>query len=350
MGLPEQQPDRLRVINEILPASLTEFRTHTIDIVLPESGAILQKGFLELKRARAEGRRSFVSISQKERGSVETTNNIDIKVDTVIRELLGIYGIPVLSEDSQKNSPDPRFRNLDSDYLRQIPALWIVDANDGTSRFENDSTKFSTAIALAVYGEVVLSVVHRPMLNQIWWAQEDVGGAYKNGQRIYTSDTATTLDKALAGDAYAWKDRPRNNTIDLLRKLGTHINQGGINNASSVLDIREVAEGTVHAHYSRGLKPWDMAAPAYLVIKAGGMVTTIEGNPWHPFEDSILATNGYIHRPMLEHLNRKRLELSLSVPIPEFPDPRPILQHGRLIFAGAELALKAAQQLFFRKC
>jgi fructose-1,6-bisphosphatase/inositol monophosphatase family enzyme len=53
-----------------------------------------------------------------------------------------------------------------------------------------------------------------------------------------------------------------------------------------------------------GPEPFDIAAAGLIVEKAGGKVTDMQGNPWSPFSESIVATNGLIHEALLEVLNK----------------------------------------------
>jgi myo-inositol-1(or 4)-monophosphatase len=74
---------------------------------------------------------------------------------------------------------------------------------------------------------------------------------------------------------------------------------------SAALDLAYVAAGRFDAYWHIRLSPWDMAAGALLVREAGGLVSRAEGSG-EIFEEpfSILASNGRIHRQMLEALGR----------------------------------------------
>jgi myo-inositol-1(or 4)-monophosphatase len=43
-----------------------------------------------------------------------------------------------------------------------------------------------------------------------------------------------------------------------------------------------------------------MAAGLLLIEEAGGSVTDIHGHPWHPWEQRVLVSNGYLHQALLE--------------------------------------------------
>ena len=52
--------------------------------------------------------------------------------------------------------------------------------------------------------------------------------------------------------------------------------------------------------WERGLKAWDTAAGAVIVAEAGGHLTDFSGGPFDPFKPEIVATNGLIHRQLLD--------------------------------------------------
>ena len=49
-------------------------------------------------------------------------------------------------------------------------------------------------------------------------------------------------------------------------------------------------------------EPFDIAAAALIIERAGGMVTDINGSPWSPFSGSLVATNKVIHEKLLHTL------------------------------------------------
>jgi len=46
--------------------------------------------------------------------------------------------------------------------------------------------------------------------------------------------------------------------------------------------------------------PWDTAAGFLMVEEAGGMITEITGGKWSANSPDILASNGLIHRQMIQ--------------------------------------------------
>ena len=74
---------------------------------------------------------------------------------------------------------------------------------------------------------------------------------------------------------------------------------------SAVADLASLAGGRIDTYMHSGLKPWDVAASALLIEKAGGKITTPTGAQWNVFSPDILASNGVLHERLLNLLNTK---------------------------------------------
>jgi hypothetical protein len=71
---------------------------------------------------------------------------------------------------------------------------------------------------------------------------------------------------------------------------------------SAALDCCLVADGTYEGYWERKVKPWDVCAGAAIVRAAGGTVTDFDGGSSFLATGLIVATNGSIHRALLEAL------------------------------------------------
>ncbi len=67
-------------------------------------------------------------------------------------------------------------------------------------------------------------------------------------------------------------------------------------------EIGYVASGACDAFIDNNSTPWDFAAVALMVREAGGRVTDFAGLEWTKKSDSILASNGVLHRKLLNRL------------------------------------------------
>ena len=146
---------------------------------------------------------------------------------------------------------------------------WVIDPIDGTNNFVAGFDYFAVCIALVDQGYPVLGVVYEVCRDRVYSAAQGLG-AYMDRQPIHVRITppdsssllvvtANLLDKAgrLPGYAVKWYGQ----TEWKLRCLG-----------SAALDAAQVASGAAHAAITTNGKLWDVAAPAAIVLEAGGQV------------------------------------------------------------------------------
>jgi myo-inositol-1(or 4)-monophosphatase len=174
---------------------------------------------------------------------------------------------------------------------------WIVDPLDGTTNFLHHIPLYSVSIALTDGEETVAGIVFEPNLNECFMAWKD-GPALLNDQPIRVSPQSRMKYSLLATgfpyqdygklegylELFAWFAR---NTSGL-RRLG-----------SAAVDLAYTACGRFEGFYEYGLKPWDVAAGAFIVQQAGGTVTDFGGGPDYLFGKELLASNTHLHPEML---------------------------------------------------
>lgn len=139
--------------------------------------------------------------------------------------------------------------------------------------------------------------MYLPVSNRMYWAEEDQDGAFLNGQRIQVSPTSELKRAVIATDWPHDLDK-RAITVDWQRELSTHVRQIKII-GSAVCALASLAQGDIDVFLHPGLKPWDVAAGALLVEKAGGSITRSDGNNnWNIFASDMLASNNILHDPV----------------------------------------------------
>lgn len=179
-------------------------------------------------------------------------------------------------------------------------ARWIVDPLDGTTNYTHGFPFFAVAIALEERGVLRCGVVYDP-LRQEWFTALKGGGAFVNDEPIRVSET-DRIEEALlcTGFPYDIKESPENN-ISHFRDFSLRA-QAVRRPGSASLDLAYVAAGRLDGFWEFKLKPWDMAAGALLVQEAGGTATDFSGAPLDLSRGEIVASNGLVHRAMLEVL------------------------------------------------
>ena len=214
----------------------------------------------------------------------------DTRCEDLIRERLAAAtpDIPLLGEERGASAAS------DSEYL------WLVDPIDGTVNFAHGLPLFSVVIALEKHGEAIAGVVVAPVLGWEFYAHAG-GGAFCNGQPLRVSKV-TKLEEAMLASGFPY-DRamsPHNNFAEwehfqrvagACRRLGC-----------ASIDLALVARGWLDGYWEARLQPWDMSAGALLVKEAGGRVTSIDGGPFVSADGNAVASNGAIHKDILDQL------------------------------------------------
>jgi myo-inositol-1(or 4)-monophosphatase len=182
-----------------------------------------------------------------------------------------------------------------------VPYKWIIDPLDGTTNYAHGFPWFCVSIALEHEGEVLLGVIHHCMMNEMFTAVKGKG-AYLNGGPIRVS-SRTPLRRSLLATGFPY-DRTRDNENNFQNFINFQMSARAVRRAgAAALDLAYVAAGRLDGYWECKLKPWDVAAGSLLVAEAGGTVTNHAGQPYSVYDHRIVASNGAIHREMLDVLN-----------------------------------------------
>ncbi len=159
--------------------------------------------------------------------------------------------------------------------------VWVIDPIDGTNNFVAGLGNFAVCIGLLERGMPVLGVVFDVTRNLVYSAAGGEG-AWLGNERLHVRQTpmdessmlmltSNLLDKS--GRCPAWAGRFISQTDWKVRVLG-----------SAALEAVMVAAGVAHAAICINGKLWDIAAPAAILLEAGGLVTDLGGKAIFPFD------------------------------------------------------------------
>jgi myo-inositol-1(or 4)-monophosphatase len=158
--------------------------------------------------------------------------------------------------------------------------IWVIDPIDGTNNFIAGMGAFAVCIALMERGTPVLGVVFDVTRDLVHSAAAGEG-AWVGTKRLRALDTPMN-DAAMimltsnlldaSGRLPGWAVRWLGQTNWKIRILG-----------SAALEAAQVAAGVAHGAITMNGKLWDVAAPAALVLEAGGLVTDLNGNSVFPY-------------------------------------------------------------------
>ena len=178
--------------------------------------------------------------------------------------------------------------------------LWIIDPLDGTTNFLHSLPFFSISVALQHRGKTVMGLVCEVNRRELFYAIKNEG-AFLNGKKISCSSTEKLTDSLLAtGFPYYDFDR-RDAYLKLLGELMPK-SRGIRRLGSAALDLAYTACGRFDAFFEYSLAPWDVAAGAFIVEEAGGIVTDFTGGDNYLYGKEIIATNRGINKEMSELL------------------------------------------------
>jgi histidinol-phosphatase len=173
----------------------------------------------------------------------------------------------------------------------------IIDPIDGTEEFSRGIPTFGTLLGIEKNGEIVAGMASAPALQCRWWAFRGEG-AYRNGHRIYVSDTPRLNDAMIfttgTGPTKNAEDRAR------IRRLSD-----AARNSRALGGFWQhmlVAEGAFDISIDPIVSLWDVAALLPIIEEAGGRCTTLSGER-DPDGGSLVCTNGRLHDEALTALH-----------------------------------------------
>lgn len=174
--------------------------------------------------------------------------------------------------------------NMDSD--RQ----WIVDPIDGTVNYYYAIPHFCVSIALRVAGEIVVGVIHDPMVGETWTVEKG-GPAMLNGKPIQASKREK-LEESILFVGCGKDEEALRTGIERFRKASLKARKMRMM-GSAALGMAYIASGRLDAYVESRISLWDIAAGKLLVETAGGKVDLTPAVD-HADAWAIVATNGRI--------------------------------------------------------
>ncbi|UDF03405.1 3'(2'),5'-bisphosphate nucleotidase CysQ [Asticcacaulis sp. AND118] len=176
--------------------------------------------------------------------------------------------IPVVAEEAVSKGDIP-----DTDAV-----FYLVDPLDGTREFISRNGEFTVNIALIENGVPVAGVVYAPALGEMFWGGRDKGAfraPVTNGV-IGTQEAISVREAPAALTAIGSRSHGSAETEDWLKQYTV----GDFIAAGSSLKFCRVAEGAADLYPRHGrTMEWDTAAGDAVLRAAGGLVTTLDGQP-----------------------------------------------------------------------
>lgn len=190
---------------------------------------------------------------------------------------------------------EAEYKKTDSEYT------WIIDPLDGTSNFSYGLPIFCVSVALVKGNEPIVGVIYDPTRDELFYAEKDKG-ACLNRERIEVAPAAKLSESMLITGFYYNRGRDMEENLEKMRLFLKKRIIGIRRLGSAALDLCYVACGRAAGYWEFTLSPWDFAAGMLIVREAGGQVTGRYGEAIPLRKHFIVASNGKIHKAMLEVL------------------------------------------------
>ena len=176
--------------------------------------------------------------------------------------------------------------------------VWIIDPLDGTTNFLHGVPQYAVSIALQHNGVLTQAVIYDPTKNDLFTATRG-RGAFRNDKRLRVSKRKEMAD-SLIGTGFPYtRFEHMDAYMDILRDV-MQKSAGLRRPGAASLDLAWTAAGRYDGFFETGLKPWDIAAGALLIIEAGGIVSDLAGNQNFMNSGNVCAGNPHIHEQLLQ--------------------------------------------------
>lgn len=165
---------------------------------------------------------------------------------------------------------------------------WIVDPLDGTTNFIHGMPPTAISIALKEYDEIVVGVVYEIWRDECFYAFKG-GQSYMNGYPIHVS-SCPDLNSSLLATGFPYSDFSILKSFMKYMEWSMQHTHGLRRLGSAATDLIYVACGRCDGYFEYGMKPYDVAAGAFIIQQAGGKVSDFSGGDNWLFGREIVAS------------------------------------------------------------
>ena len=207
-----------------------------------------------------------------------------------------------LVEELQKARPDWGFLLEEGGVIEGDPMKprWIIDPLDGTTNFLHGIPHFAVSIAFRHKNRLEAALVYDPIRQEMFVASRGES-AQVNDRRIRVSNVIP-MENALLGTGFPFRHPQHQpaylSIFNALMGRCLEIRRAG----AASLDLAYVAAGRLDGYWEIGLKPWDMAGGALLVLEAGGLVGDFAGGNDFLQSGNVVAGNPKAFKALLQEM------------------------------------------------
>ncbi|PHN03189.1 inositol monophosphatase family protein [Flavilitoribacter nigricans] len=179
---------------------------------------------------------------------------------------------------------------------------WIIDPLDGTTNFLYQIPIFCISVALRYQDELVLGVVYEINRKECFYGWKG-GGVFLNQIQVKVRKNDDLADSLLA-TGFPYYDYERTDAYLQCLKYFMQNTRGIRRMGAAAVDLAYVAAGRFDGFFEYSLQPWDVAAGAFLIQEAGGVITDFKGGDNFLFGNETIAASPKVHAAMLSVIDK----------------------------------------------
>ncbi len=250
------------------------------------AGGLINRGALDIDRIAVARKQPLDYVTEIDRAAEQA-------IIAVLRDAYPDHAI--LAEESGA-----------SEGASQAEYQWVIDPLDGTTNFIHGFPQYAVSIACLQRGQLTHGVIYDPVHNDLFTASRGKG-AYLNDRRLRVS-RANRLEEGLIGTGLPFgESKHMSRYLRVLREV--MVRAPGVRRAGAAsLDLAYVAAGRLDGFWEFGLKPWDLAAGALMILEAGGLVSDSEGGEDFLDSGNLVAGSPKVFAALLSIVQRSSLK------------------------------------------
>ncbi|MCP4670518.1 MAG: inositol monophosphatase [Desulfobacula sp.] len=225
------------------------------------------------------------------KGKKDLVTTIDKQVeDFIVTNILKKYpSHGILGEENGQT-------NNSSDYL------WIIDPIDGTTSFFHQQPFYSISIAVQYRSRTILGAVLAPSMDELFFANIN-DGVFLNDRPICVTNTDKLVNCVMGTGFACLRANKSNNSLIYFNRIAPKLRDIR-RYGSAAIDLCYVACGRLDGFWEMSLNLYDIAAGAFIVEQAGGIICDFNGNKDFPAQ-GIIASNKNIQKNLLANFEQQ---------------------------------------------
>jgi myo-inositol-1(or 4)-monophosphatase len=224
-------------------------------------------------------------VEKKNNNRLDLVTEIDRAIEKKIRATIG------------RVFPHHAILGEESGLSKGNDFTWVIDPIDGTTNYIQGVPECVISLALWDKNGPVVGIIYNPITGSLFHAQKGKG-AFLNNKKIKVSQTKSIQD---AFCAIGWNESASGQAAEffgMVKKISRKIRILG----TSALQLAYVAGAELDFFAVKSIKAWDFAAGVLIITEAGGRVTDWQGKPVTLSCQSLIASNGKLHKELLGQL------------------------------------------------